>query len=353
MSILPPNDLVPDASVAPLTTHGTPALSGRRKAAIVVRCLLSQGQHVPLARLPQDLQIALAHELAGMRSIDHQTLDRVVAEFIAGVEGLGLLFPPGVEDALALLDGSISDVVAARLRRDAGLGGGSDPWQQIAEFDSARLLPALESESVEVAAVLLSKLKVSTAAELLGMLPGERARRITYAVSRTGAISPAMVRTIGEALVAQLGTEQASAFADGPVDRVGAILNFAPSSTREDVLSGLDETDVEFAEQVRRAIFTFANIPSRLDARDVPKIIREIDQAALVRAIAAASGDDQPAADFILANMSQRMADSLREEAREIAPMSEPASDAAKAAVVGVIRALEAAGELFLLAEDD
>ncbi len=352
MSVLPPNDLVPDTSVAPLTTPAAPALSGRRKAAIVVRCLLSQGQSVPLARLPHDLQIALAHELAGMRSIDHETLDRVVAEFVAGVEGLGLMFPPGVEDALALLDGSISDTVAARLRREAGLGGAADPWKQIAEFDSARLLPALESESVEVAAVLLSKLKVSTAAELLGMLPGERARRITYAVSRTGAISPAMVRTIGEALVAQIGAERASAFADGPVDRVGAILNYAPSSTREDVLSGLDETDGEFAEQVRRAIFTFTNIPARLDARDVPKIIREIDQAALVRAIAAAAADDQPAADFILGNMSQRMADSLRDEAREVAPMSEAEADAAKAAVVGVIRALEAAGELLLLAED-
>lgn len=103
---------------------------------------------------------------------------------------------------------------------------------------------------------------------------------------------------------------------------------------------------------MRRAIFTFANIPATLDARDVPKIIREIDQTALVRAIAAAGGDDQPAAVFILGNISQRMAESLREETGETAPMSEVESDAAKAEVVRVIRALEAAGELFLLAED-
>lgn len=376
MSALPPNDLLADTTVAPMTAPAPSlspslspplppaggqaaapsALSRRRKAAIVVRALLAQGGPMPLARLPQDLQIALARELAQMRSVDRDTLGAVIAEFTAAIDDQGLTFAPGVEAALGLLEGSISDAAAARLRREAGLTGGGDPWARIAELDGARILPALETESVEVAAVLLSKLKVSKAAELLGMLPGERARRITYAVSRTGAISPAMVRTIGEALVAQLGAERASAFADAPVDRVGAILNFAPSSTREEVLTGLDETDVEFAEKVRRAIFTFANIPARLDARDVPKIIREIDQAALVRALAAATGDgmdaERPAADFILGNMSQRMADSLREAAAEIAPMTPAEADAAMAEVVRVIRALEASGEVFLLAED-
>lgn len=34
------------------------------------------------------------------------------------------MFPLGVEDALNLLDGSISDTIAARLRREAGLGSG-------------------------------------------------------------------------------------------------------------------------------------------------------------------------------------------------------------------------------------
>jgi flagellar motor switch protein FliG len=327
-------------------------LSRRRKAAIVVRFLLSQGHRLPLDGLPQDIQIALTHELAGMRAIDRATLDAVIAEFVDEVDRLGLAFPSGIDHALDILDGSISDAAAARIRHEAGLDSRRDPWERIADLDPATLLPALESESVEVAAVVLSKLKVSKAAELLGMLPGERARRITYAVSRTGAVTPATVRRIGDALLAQLDTDRASAFAEGPVDRVGAILNFAPSATREEVLSGLDETDGAFAEKVRRAIFTFANIPARIDARDVPRILRDIDQAALARAIAASAEVDTATADFLLGNMSQRMADALREAAAEVAPMTPAEADTAKTEVVRVIRALEAAGEIFLLAED-
>ena len=53
---------------------------------------------------------------------------------------------------------------------------------------------------------------------------------------------------------------------------------------------------------------------SKVAPRDVPKIIRIVDQAALVTALAFALGnpDLEPSAEHILANLSQRMAQSLR-----------------------------------------
>jgi flagellar motor switch protein FliG len=104
---------------------------------------------------------------------------------------------------------------------------------------------------------------------------------------------------------------------------------------------------------VRRTIFTFAHIPQRLAARDIPKIVRAMDQAALARAVAAAADGDAPVADFLLSNMSLRMAESLREAAGEMPAMAPPEADAAKSEVVRVIRELEAAGELVLLSDPD
>jgi flagellar motor switch protein FliG len=350
MSALPSADLILPGAETPAPRH-MPPLSQRRKAAIVVRFLLAQGQRLPLDSLPLDLQIALTHELAGMRAIDRATLDAVIAEFAAEVERLGMAFPTGIESALEILGGSISDGAAARVRRDAGLALQADPWDRIAALDPADLVPIVEGESVEVAAVVLSKLKVAKAATLLGLIPGERARRITYAMSRTGAVTPMAVQRIGEAIVGGLDGGQPAAFPEAPVDRVGAILNFAPSATREDVLSALDETDGDFAREVRRTIFTFAHIPQRLAARDIPKIVRAMDQAALARAVAAATDADAPVADFLLSNMSQRMAEALREAAGEMPAMAPPEAEAAKTEVVRVIRELEAAGEVVLLSD--
>jgi flagellar motor switch protein FliG len=230
----------------------------------------------------------------------------------------------------------------------------SDPWELVTEQEDPALLAVLSAEAPEIGAVLLSKLRVSRAAELLGQLPGPLARRITYAVSLTSDIAPVTVARIGAALAADFGRERPRAFPDGPVERVGAILNFSRATTRNHVLDGLVETDPGFAEAVRRSIFTYLNIPARVGPRDVPKILKAVDQKVLVTALAASTSDEtRPTADFILANISQRMAETLRTEAAEIGEVAPADGEAAMASVVAAIRELEEAGDIYLVAEEE
>ena len=292
--------------------------------------------------------------MSSMRFIDRVTLKSVVDEFVEEIESVGLSFPGGLEGALNVLDGTISPATVARIRKAKGFNFTGDPWETIAGLDPSRLLPVLEEESVEVGAVLLSKLKVSTAADLLGRLPGPRARKLAYAISLTGSVEPAVVDRIGRAIAEQLDAQPLKAFSDGPVERVGAILNFSPAATRDDVLEGLDAEDQAFAEEVRKAIFTFANIPDRIDARDVPKITRDVDPAVLITALAGAMGGPlAPAAEFILGAMSKRMADQLREEIANVGKVKPKEAEEAMGTIVSTIRELEAAGEVLLLAGDD
>ncbi len=328
--------------------------SPREKAAIIVRFLLAEGAEIPLSRLPDHMQSALTEQMGQMRLVDRTTLASVVEEFLAELEQVGMAFPGGIEDALSVMGGHISPNAASRLRRLAGASAKADPWDRLTQLPTDRLLPVLEEESAEVAAVMLSKLPVARSAELLGMLPGERARRVAFAVSMTGNVDPETVRRIGLSLATQLDAQPPRAFEAGPVERVGAILNISPALTREDVLKGLEEEDRSFAEQVRKAIFTFAHIPSRLLPRDVPKVIRVVDQSALISALAGASGAaDATAAEFILANVSQRMAQALREEIAGRGKVREKEAEEAMATVVTAIRQLEGAGELALIREED
>lgn len=329
-------------------------LTKRQKAAVIVRLLLAEGIELKLSDLLEELQTELAQQMSSMRFIDRVTLKSVVDEFVEEIESVGLSFPGGLEGALNVLDGTISPATVARIRKAKGFNFTGDPWETIAGLDPARLLPVLEEESVEVGAVLLSKLKVSTAADLLGRLPGPRARKLAYAISLTGSVEPAVVDRIGRAIAEQLDAQPLKAFSDGPVERVGAILNFSPAATRDDVLEGLDAEDQAFAEEVRKAIFTFANIPDRIDARDVPKITRDVDPAVLITALAGAMGGPlAPAAEFILGAMSKRMADQLREEIANVGKVKPKEAEEAMGTIVSTIRELEAAGEVLLLAGDD
>lgn len=340
-------------SIAPTTTV-RPGLTPRQKAAVIVRHLLTEGGSLPLASLPEHMQAALAEQMGKMRLIDRTTLDAVVAEFLSELESVGLAFPGGIEGALSMMDGHISQSAATRLRRMASASSKVDPWERITALPVDRLLPILVDEAIEVGAVMLSKLPVPKAAEILGRLPGERARRVAYAVSLTGNTDPETVRRIGAALLAELDNQPARAFEAGPVERVGAILNVSPALTRDDVLLGLEGEDAAFAAEVRRAIFTFVHIPARLSARDAPKITRMVDQPVLVTALAAAAGKPglQEAAEFILENISQRLAQGLREEIAARGRVKDKDGEEAMNAIILAIRQMEGAGELTLVQPD-
>ncbi len=332
---------------APDTTARS--LSRRQKAAIIVRLLASSGHPMALAGLPDDLQSGLTQAMATMRPVDRATLNAVVEEFASELENLGLSFPDGLAGALSALDGQISPDTAARLRRQAGVRQLGDPWTRLRALRPEDLMPLLEDESVEVAAVVLSKLDTGKAAQMLAAMPGPRARRVTYAIAQTGAVTPDAVDRIGISLIAQLDSRPERAFTDTPETRVGAILNHSPALTRDAVLAGLDETDHAFAEKVRRALFTFPDIPARLSPRDVPRITRAVDQDVLVTALAGAVADDtRPVAEFILSSMSGRMADALREQVTEKGTVKTKQAEEAMAAIVQAVRAMEAAGEIRL-----
>ena len=95
------------------------------------------------------------------------------------------------------------------------------------------------------------------------------------------------------------------------------------------------------------------NVPQRIAARDIPRVIRAIDQEVQVTALTGAEAAGMKAsADFILDNMSARMADQLREEVEERDKVSASDMEEASSLIVQSIRDMEAAGDLLLVVEE-
>lgn len=330
-------------------------LSGRAKAAIVVRLLLNDGADIPLEDLPEELQTLLTEQMGAIGLVDRITLSAVAQEFAEALDGVGLSMPHDLAGALTVLDGKIGARTAAKLRKQAGVRQTGDPWVRLKSMAAKDLAELAQAESTEVAAVLLSKLDTPKAAEMLGQLPGPVARQITYAVSKTGKVTPEAVDRIGFSLVAQIDQRPVPAFQDEPEKRVGAILNQSPSQTRDDMLESLDAEDEDFAVSVRKMIFTFAHIAERVSERDVPALVRAVEQDDLVTALAAATDErNAPIAEFLLGNMSSRMAENLREEVQERGTIKRVDGEQAMNAVVNAVRQLEEEGTITLIvAEED
>lgn len=325
-------------------------LTSRQKAAIVVRYLLAEGSELDLTTLPTSAQAMLAQEMAVMSLIDRETRDSVIAEFCEQLDSVGLSFPGSIDGALTLLDGHLSDATTGRLRRMAALSGISDPWERIAALAPPTLAELARIEAPEIAAVMFSNIPVQRAAEVFRLINPDLARQIAYAMSLTDGIDDAARRHIGLALVRAADALPQPVLDGGPVEKVGAILNFSQSAMRDSVLEGLNDDDASFAESVRKTIFTWANIPERIDPRDVARIVRRVEGPAMIRALAGATGKDAPTAEFILGAISSRLADSMRDEIEELGSISPEDAEEAMSSVVAMIRQMETEGEIILLA---
>lgn len=328
----------------------------RRDAALIVQFALSEGADLPLADLPSATQARLAEEMSSLGMVERDRLEGAALAFAEALDGVALAAPASLDDALRLLDGRISPSVIARLRRDHDLRAGADPWPRVTALPAEDLVRIMESEATEVCAVLLSKLPVARAADLLGRLPGPRARQVSGAVSLTREVTPAAVRRIGAGLAESYAAAADPAFDEKPERRLAAILNSSRSETRDQVLEALAAEAPDFATQVRRTIFTFADIPSRLKREDVSKIVRLVETSDLVTACSAALQMDdgaRDAADYLLENISRRMAAQLRDDIEERPTPSRKAAEAAIVAVISAIRSAADKGEIALHSPED
>jgi len=328
-------------------------LQPSQKAAVIVRLLLTQGLSPAIDRLSPAQQERLTQSMANLGHINRDTLGAVVREFAEALDNMALTFPSALSDAVALLEPHLSAKAQEALSEKAALHDGTDPWTQLAAMEAETLRPILSRESAEICAILLSKIGVAKAAQLLAALPEDRAPAVAHAVSLTATISPQTIETIGETLLNQIRSTPRSAFKASAVDRVGAILNSATGVTRDAVLEGIIARDALFGEEVRRAIFTFDHIPNRIDPKDVPKIIREVESDSLVTALAAGLETAPLSVEFLLENMSKRMAEQLREEAEGRGTPRIEEGEAAQARIVTAIRDLESAGELLLVPAEE
>lgn len=331
------------------TAPAAPALAGPQKAAIIIQMILSEGGSLPLSSLSQRSQTRLMQDFVELGRVDRATLCVVVADLERDLASVGLSFPRSVSDALSTLEAHLNPELVKELRGELGLTSTPSPWGKITTLPNDTLLGLIPNEDPTVAAIILSKLDAEKASDILDSMTPELAGQVSLAMQNTGTIRPDMLAHIGTMLLGGIPSEAPKAFTEPPALRLANLLNAASPDRRDAVLASLVESDATFAEEVRGSIFTFADITTRVAAVDISKVTRDVTQEDLVQALCYAATPEPQAAEFILSNLSQRMADALREEITELGEVDKKPGEAAMGKVTSAIRRLVDAGEITLI----
>ena len=152
-----------------------------------------------------------------------------------------------------------------------------------------------------------------------------------------------IVKNIAEVLVQRLSSSENSAFTEvGGNDSVVRILNSAGRSTEKTILDYLAKVDENVANAIKERMFVFEDILS-LDDRAIQIILRDVPQDDLRLAL---KGAQDNVKDIFFRNMSQRAADTLKEDLEASGPVKVRDVEAAQSRIVTVARQLDEAGEI-------
>ncbi len=292
--------------------------------------------------------------MSGLNRIDSIQVRATIAEFLAELATDDLSLRGGLAQARGLLEEHVAEGLLMRILDDAESPSVHNVWQKLAKVSDEALTDFLANEHPQTAAVVVSKFSPEHAARILNRLEPELARDVVIGLSRAASLDRHVIEAIGDTMSRDfLAAHAANDQKRNPADRVGAIMNYTSPSIRDHILGQIETDQPEFAEEIRRKMFTVEDIPARLPGRAVAAVVSSLDKETLLKALFVTKESSPEIGEFILSNISSRMSEQLREELGEITSVRRKDGERVQAEVIRVIRDLVARGEIELVDEDE
>ena len=115
----------------------------------------------------------------------------------------------------------------------------------------------------------------------------------------------------------------------------------------------LENASPALEREIRRIMFTYEDIPTRIAPRDVGLVIKSMDEATLMKAIKHGDAAAPGVSEFLLGNITQRLADRIRGDINDMAAISKKAGETAQADLIAAITKLAEAGSLNFVESDE
>jgi len=352
-------EMTEDLDIAPMGPPRDPAplagtLNRPEKAAIILGVLGAEGAGPLLEQLDEGALRTFAGAMARLERIPPEAVAATISEFLAEIEAMDLSVSGGLSRARDMLQDYVNEATLARIMDDAESPSIHNVWQKLSKVDDTALTEFLCREHPQTAAVVLSKLPAEHSARIIGLMESGRACEIVMGLTRAAGLEANVVEAIGRSVSRDFLANQRDAGENyRPADRIGAIMNFTPGNTRQTVLDFLDKEDAELADLVKRKMFTFQDIPDRIEKRDIPTIVRAVDGEVFLKAMSGAAETAPETREYMLSSISSRVAEQVRADIAELGKVKVREAEEAQTAILKVIRDLQDTGDLKLIEQED
>ena len=327
-----------------------PAIEGSAAAAILLMLLDESEAATILKQLDPDEVRQLAKAMFDTANASEQQIGQALDRFVTRSRDVSALAIGADTRIRTVINEAVGNVRADNILAAVAPQRSAASLEMLRWMDVDAISALLASEHPQVGALILSVLVPDVAARAIETLDELLQADLVLRAAMLTSVPAAAIEDLESVLASANvdGQRVAKQAIGGPSD-VAKIMKKMPKQLSERTIRALKKHDRILAQTIEEEMFIFENLRD-LDKKSLSSVLRSVDAAQLAIAL---KGADEDMVDMCLATMSQRAAETIRDEMDEMTMVKRADVDDAQKSVMQIVRQMAAAGEIMIAGGSD
>lgn len=327
-----------------------PAIEGSAAAAILLMLLDESEAATILKQLDPDEVRQLAKAMFDTANASEHQIGQALDRFVTRSRDVSALAIGADTRIRTVINEAVGNVRADNILAAVAPQRSAASLEMLRWMDVDAISGLLASEHPQVGALILSVLVPDVAARAIETLDEVLQADLVLRAAMLTSVPAAAIEDLESVLASANvdGQRVAKQAIGGPSD-VAKIMKKMPKQLSERTIRALKKHDRILAQTIEEEMFIFENLRD-LDKKSLSSVLRSVDAAQLAIAL---KGADEEMVDMCLGTMSQRAAETIRDEMAEMTMVKRVDVDDAQKSVMQIVRQMAAAGEIMIAGGGD
>ncbi len=326
----------PASRAAARNARNAGGITPSQRAAVII-ALLGEEAAKPIVEKLDDAALAkVVTALEHISVLAREELVEIVIDFLTQLRQSAGSMRGGRERAREVLSGVVDPNRLTLLfggpAPDAGQGDdqGGDVWSRLRQREPRQIAEYLGRLSPNIIALILRRLDAGVSSNILCMLPDEKVSPTLGHMVESAKVDPGIDSVIERMIEMEFLNNQdvAAQSDDSHLETIGEVLSLIPDQKRDNLVSFLRAQHETKLPIIQKGLFTIESLPEILPRNAVPVVMREVDNAVLVKLMKSLGEGSSPVTEYLLSNISSRLAEQMREEVKAAPALSQEQAEA-------------------------
>ncbi|NDD74679.1 MAG: flagellar motor switch protein FliG [Gammaproteobacteria bacterium] len=319
--------------------------SGVEKAAILLLTLGEKEAAEVLRHLPAKEVQRLGAAMAQISDVSRSEVTEVLGWFMDDAERQTSLGLGSADFVRKTLIEAMGEHQAAGLLDQILLGRASKGLESLKWMDPKAIAEMVRQEHPQIVAIILAYLEAEQSAKIVAYLPEEVRGDLLFRVATLDGIQPAALQELDQVMERQFaGSSRTQAPGFGGPKVVADIVNLLDARIETRVMQEINTADEALGAKIQDLVFVFDDL-IEIDDRSMQELLRQVPSDQLLLALKAT---EDGLRDKIFRNMSQRAAETLKEDLEARGPVRLSEVESARKEILALARRLAEEGAITL-----